>query len=89
MLDKSIERIMKDAFPPELPYGFAERVASNAMSQGGSSIWELLLNLTPRAGLAFGAVATLLLILGFTGDGPGLVDSIAQYSSLSSIISIP
>jgi hypothetical protein len=88
-MDKSIERIMKQAFPPELPYGFAERVAYNAMIKGGASIWDMLLNLTPRASLAIGAITTLLLVLGLTGDGPGLFDSVAQYNSLSSFFSIP
>jgi hypothetical protein len=89
MLDKSIERIMKEAFPPELPYGFAERVAYNAMIRGSASVWDLFLSLTPRASIAIGAIATILLVLGFTGDGPGLFDSIAQYNSLSSFFSVP
>jgi hypothetical protein len=89
MLDKSIDRIMKEAFPPELPYGFAERVAYTAMNAAGGTVWDLFLRLTPRASIAIGAIATLLLVLGFTGDGPGLVESIAQYDSLSSFFTIP
>jgi hypothetical protein len=81
--------MMKEAFPPELPYGFAERVAYSVTSKGGATIWDFLLNLTPRTSLALGAIATILLLFGLTGDGPGLFDSVTQYNSLSSFFSIP
>jgi hypothetical protein len=88
-MNKSIEQILKNAFPQELPYGFAERVARAAMAQGERAIWDLLLNLTPRAGIAIGAVATLLLLLGLLGEGPGLFESITEYNSFSSLIPLP
>ena len=89
MSDTSIERMMRESFPPDLPYGFAERVANAAMIEGGSTLWDFLLSLTPRAGIAFGAIAVLLLILGMAGDGPGIIDSVTQYEAFSSIIPLP
>ena len=89
MSDKSIEQIMRENFPPALPYGFAERVAHVAMTEGTSTLWDLLLSLTPRAGLAIGAVAVLLLVLGFAGDGPGLIEAVDQYEAFSSLIPLP
>ncbi len=89
MSKESIDRILREAYVPNLPYGFAERVAREIMGgeQGmGLSIWDLLLSISPKAGLAVGAVVTILLILGFTGSGPGIVESIDQYSSLSSLL---
>ncbi len=89
MSDISIERMLRENFPPSIPYGFAERVANAAMAEGSLTLWDLLLGLTPRAGIAFGAVVILLLILGFAGDGPGIIDSVAQYETFSSIIPLP
>lgn len=89
-MNKSIEKIMREAFPTELPYGFAERVAFNALRQGsGSSIWDLLLNLSPRVSMAFGAVTILILAFGLTGDGPNVVDAMANYETYSNFISLP
>lgn len=90
MLDRSIEKIMKEAFPSELPYGFAERVARNAMrTEQKASIWDLMLGLTPRAGLALGAVAVVLAVLGFAGDGPSMLDAASNYDAYSNFISLP
>lgn len=89
MSDSSIEQMLRESFPPGLPYGFAEMVANAAMMERGSTFWDLLLSLTPRAGLAIGAVAVLLLILGFAGDGPGLIDAVDQYEAFSSLIPLP
>lgn len=89
-MDNSIEKIMRDAFPPELPYGFAERVARMAMSQEETStVWDFLLRLSPRAGLALGAVAALLMVLGFSGEGPGIVESVQNYDTYSNFIALP
>ena len=90
MLDKSIENILKNSFPPELPYGFAERVARNAMQgRGRVSIWDILLGVTPRVSLAFGAAAAILLAVGLTGDGPSLLDAVSNYDAYSTIITLP
>ncbi|MBS1913643.1 MAG: hypothetical protein JST22_16770 [Bacteroidetes bacterium] len=90
MFDKSIERILKEAFPQELPYGFAERVAYNAMRAGGTvTIWDLLLRLSPRTSLAFGAMAAVLLVFGVAGSGPGVFDAVTNYSSYSSFLPLP
>ncbi|MEP7217591.1 MAG: hypothetical protein ABI876_01675 [Bacteroidota bacterium] len=88
MSDQSIERMMRESYPPNLPYGFAERVASAAMTEGRSSLWELFLGMTPRVGLAVGALATVLMIFGFVGEGPNLIDAMSQ-SNEASIISLP
>lgn len=85
MAKTPINQILRDAYVPGLPYGFAERVAAVAMSTGATSLWDLLLLLTPRTGLALGLVAVLLVLLGFVGDGPGLVDSLTHYVDLNSI----
>jgi hypothetical protein len=89
MSEKSIERILRGDYAPELPYGFAERVARNAMVEGTSAFWELLLSLTPSTGLALGALGLLLVVLGFAGSGPGLFESIDHYSTFSSVIAFP
>lgn len=83
------EQLLRQLYPPELPYGFAERTARAAMESGSSAFWDLLLGLTPRAGMAIGAVATALILLGFAGSGPGLFDALDQYSHLGSIVSLP
>ncbi len=89
MSDKSIERMMREVFPQSLPYGFAERVAAGAMAEGKSNIWDFLLGMTPRASLAIGALATILLVVGFVGEGPNVIDAFSQYGDLSSIIYLP
>jgi hypothetical protein len=89
MSEKSIEKILRTGYAPELPYGFAERVAYISMTEGRSPFWAFLLALSPRTGLAIGAIAMLLIVLGFAGSGPGLFDSIDNYSAFSSILPIP
>jgi len=87
MSNESINRILRESYVPELPYGFAERVAREIMEQPErASVWDLLLAFSPRTSLAVGAIATLLLVLGFVGSGPGIVEAIDQYSALSSLI---
>jgi hypothetical protein len=81
--------MMREAFPPSLPYGFAERVANVAMAEGRSTIWDFLFGMTPRASIAIGALAMLLAVIGFVGDGPNVIDAPAQYSDTSSIITLP
>lgn len=83
------DKLLRDAFRPELPYGFAERAASAAMDPAAGSLWEILLSLTPRAGVAIGAVATVLVLFGFAGSGPGLVESIDKYAQIGSILTLP
>lgn len=90
MSEKSIEKIMQSAYAPELPYGFAERVARAAMDEPeAAAFWDFLLALAPKTGLAFSAVAMLLAVIGFAGSGPGLLESIDQYSALSSFLPLP
>lgn len=90
MMDKSIEKILREAFPQELPYGFAERVAFNALRQGaGASIWDVLLRLSPRVSLAFGAMAAVILVVGVLGDGPSMLDALTNFDSYSNFISLP
>ena len=90
MSEKSIEKILQTSYVPELPYGFAGRVARTAMAQvEGSAFWEFLLALSPKTGLAFGAVAMLLIVIGFAGSGPGLFESIDHYGTFSSLLPLP
>ncbi len=87
MSRENIEQIMRQSYAPQLPYGFAERVARLVMSpEGKSTVWDALLNFSPRISLALGAAATVLLVLGFTGSGPHIIDAIDQFSTLSSIL---
>lgn len=81
-----IEQLVRDWYAPELPYGFAERTAARIMaSEQPERIWEMLLGLTPRAGLAIGALATLLAVLGYAGTGPGLVDAFEDLASIEQV----
>jgi hypothetical protein len=90
MSEKSIEKILQAGYAPELPYGFAERVARAALGEEtGSAVWEFLLALTPKTGIALTAVVMLLAVIGFAGSGPGLLDSIDHYGSFSSLLPLP
>jgi hypothetical protein len=90
MSEKSIEKILQAGYAPELPYGFAERVARTALgNEAGSAFWEFLLTLTPKTGLALTAVAMLLAVIGFAGSGPGLLESIDHYGTFSSFLPLP
>ena len=84
----TLESLLRENYPPELPYGFAERTAHAAMASGGA-FWDLLLGLTPRAGLAIGAVATALVVIGFAGSGPTVIESIDHYAQIGSLLSLP
>lgn len=87
MSRETIEQIMRQSYAPQFPYGFAERVARLAMSpEGRLTVWDMLINVSPRISLALGTAATVLLVLGFTGPGPHIVDAIDQFSTLSSIL---
>jgi hypothetical protein len=87
---QTIDRILRDAWHPELPYGFAERVARAAMTpHSEQGIWDYLLQLTPRTSVALGAIATLLIVFGFTGSGPELLDSVNHYALLSNPFPLP
>lgn len=87
MSRQTIEQIMRQSYAPQLPYGFAERVARVVMSpEGKSTVWDLMLNFSPRISLALGVAATTLLVLGFTGSGPHIIDAIDQFGTLSSIL---
>ncbi len=79
MSEQSIEKLMRDAYAPNLPYGFAERVALLAMTEQKVSLWDLLLGMTPKVGLAVGAFATILMLIGFTGEGPNPFAAISHY----------
>lgn len=86
----SIDRILRREVPRGLPYGFAERVARAAMrSTLARSSWEYLLELTPRTGLALSAVASLLIVYGFSGSGVDVLDAITSYAVLSQPLPLP
>lgn len=85
-----IEEILRDGYAPELPYGFAERVASSAFAMPGQNgIWDLLLSFSPRTTLALGALTMLLVVLGFAGPGPTIDESVEQYAAQSTLIELP
>lgn len=85
----NLDKMLREVYPPELPYGFAENTARAAMEPANGAFWDLLLGLTPRAGLAIGALATALVILGFVGSGPGMIESIDRYADLGTLLSLP
>lgn len=89
MSEGSIERILREEFPPRLPLGFAERIAAAVMAEGRSTTWDFLLRLSPRVSLVLGGAAAVLLLLNFTGDAPGLFEAVSQYSSAESFIPLP
>jgi hypothetical protein len=85
-----IDEILRDGYAPELPYGFAERVAAQAFAAGEqNSIWDLLLSFSPRATLALGAVTMILVMLGLAGPGPSFNESVDQYAAQSTLIELP
>jgi hypothetical protein len=60
------------------------------MAQPESSpFWELIFALTPKTGLALGAVAMLLAVIGFSGSGPGIVESVDNYGAYSTFLNLP
>lgn len=83
--DKYIDDILKREHEGLLPVGFAERVADLAVARAPLSLWDLLLRLTPRAGIAFGAAAVILAVLGFVGDAPGLFEAVSGFGSLTEL----
>jgi hypothetical protein len=85
----NLEKLLREVYPPELPYGFAERTARMAMEPSEGAFWDAILGLTPRAGLAIGAAATILVVIGFVGSGPGVIGAIEQYAGIGSIFGLP
>ncbi len=88
----SIDSILRSEIPRGLPIGFAERMADLAMSAPARdrlSIWDLLLQLSPRVGIAAGVIATLLLVFALTGEGPTMFEAMGDYATVETIISIP
>lgn len=83
MSEKFIDDLIRNEYDRSLPLGFAERVAALAMERSQNLLWELLSQFTPRFGVALSAVALVLFLFGVVGEGPGLVESIANYSSLT------
>ena len=81
----SVDDILKREYGHLLPIGFAERIAELALAKAPPSLWDFLLRLTPRAGIAFGVAAIALAVLGFTGDAPGLIESIVGFDSLTEL----
>ncbi len=87
---QTITTILRESAVRQLPMGFAARVAHAAMSQPAvRGIWEYLLELTPRTGLAISAIATILVVMGISGGGPGLVQSITDFVALSNPLPLP
>ena len=86
MSEKYIDDILKREHEYLLPLGFAERVANIAMESPAPSLWEFLWRLSPRAGVAFGGLAVLLAVVGFVGSGPGLVESVLDFASLTELL---
>lgn len=85
-----IEDILRDGYTPELPYGFAERVAASAFAvPAQNGLWDLLLALSPRTTIAFGALTMLVVILGLAGPGPSIDESVDQYAAQSTLIELP
>jgi hypothetical protein len=89
MSNNSINTILRDGYQPELPYGFAERVANAVMEEGRSSVWDLLLGFSPRVSIALGTLAVALMVAVYTGDGPSISDAVANYATAESIIPLP
>ncbi len=85
MSKRPIEQILREAFRPELPYGFPERVAYVAFTQGRATIWDLLVTMSPRTGLAFGLIAVILVLFSMVGEGPGLIESLNAYVDVYSL----
>jgi len=83
MSERYIDDILKREHEYLLPLGFAERVATLATEQAPVSLWDILLRLTPRAGVAIGAAAAVLVVLSVAGDGPGLFEAISRFPSLT------
>ena len=84
--EKYLDDLIRQEYRDPLPLGFAERVASLAMERSEGAFWGLLLQLSPRFGLAAGALALVLLVLGATGEGPGIFESISNYASLTQFL---
>lgn len=85
-----IDEILREGYAPELPYGFAERVAAQAFAVGEPvGIWDLLLSFSPRTSLALGALTVILVVLGVAGPGPSLDESVEQYAAQSTLIELP
>ena len=85
----NLDKLLREVYPPELPYAFAERVERAALEPANGAFWEILLGLTPRAGLAIGALATVLVVVGFAGGGPGIVEAIGRYAEVGSLLALP
>lgn len=83
--EKYIDDILREEHEYLLPPGFAERVAAHAMSQSTLSVWDFLLRFAPQAGLACGVAVVLIAAFGFAGEGPGLVDSVTGFASLTEL----
>lgn len=88
----SIDSILRSEIPRGLPIGFAERMADlvmSAPSRDRLSIWDLLLQMSPRVGIAAGVVATALLLFALAGEGPSMFEALTDYATVETIISIP
>jgi len=83
--DKYIDDLLRREYESSLPIGFAERVAERAMGNAGFSFWDVLFGMTPKVGVAFGAVAVVLAVFGFVGSAPDLIESVTHYVSLTEL----
>lgn len=83
------EKILRESFPPELPYGFAERTVLAVFGREEGRFWDVLLAMSPRTGLAIGAIATALVVLSFAGSAPGIIEAIDHYAQAGGLVALP
>ena len=85
----TVDKVLRESYAPELPYGFAERVARAAMAEVHASFLSIILSWTPQTTLAMGTAAIALFVFGMTGSGPNVFESISNYASLSNVFQVP
>lgn len=92
MSNESIDTILGGVLHRGLPTGFAERMADLAMGvtpEARYSIWDMLVRLSPRFTIAAGVIATAVLFLALSGDGPTMFQAISQYATVESYFPLP
>jgi hypothetical protein len=65
-------------------------VAAQAMgSPAEGRFWDALLTLTPRTGIAVGAIVGVLAVLGFVGSAPGVIEAVSYYAQVGDLMPLP